>query len=152
MPPRRARSQRQVGLALGFRSGLEEDIAAQLRTQGVHFDYESLRIPFVPSPKPRRYTPDFVLHNGIIIESKGRFLTEDRQKHKLIKAQHPDLDIRFVFSNSNTRISKQSQTTYAVWARTHGFLFSDVRVPLSWLREPRNERSLAAILRITEGL
>ena len=32
-----------------------------------------------------KYTPDFVLPNGIIIEAKGIFEREDRQKHLLIK-------------------------------------------------------------------
>lgn len=148
MAARRSLTQGQVGLLQGFRSGLEEAVAAQLRTEGIHFDYESLRIPFVPSAKPRRYTPDFVLANGIIVETKGRFETDDRQKMKLIKQQHPDLDIRFVFSNSRARISKQSKTTYGVWSASNGFPYADVRVPTSWLREPPNPASLAAIERL----
>jgi hypothetical protein len=147
--PRKPRTAAQVGAALGFRSGLEDVVAEQLRAEGIPFDYESVRIPFVPSAKPRRYTPDFpLMHNGIVVETKGRFLTEDRQKHKLIKEQHPDIDIRFVFSNSRQRISKQSQTTYALWCQSHGFKFADVRIPVAWLREPPNEKSIAALRRL----
>ena len=51
-----------------------------------------------------KYKPDFVLPNGIIIETKGQFLSSDRTKHKLIAKQNPLLDIRFVFSNPNTKI------------------------------------------------
>lgn len=94
----------------------------------------------------RHYTPDFdFLSNGIIIESKGRFVTSDRKKHLLVKRQHPDLDIRFVFSRSSTRISKQSKTTYAVWAAAKGFQFADRLIPPAWFAEPPNVRSLAAI-------
>ena len=38
------------------------------------------------------------------IEGKGRFLTVDKQKSLLVKNQYPNLDLRFVFSNSKTRI------------------------------------------------
>ena len=83
----------QVGLLYGFRSGLEEAIAGNLTSKGVGFTFEELVIPYTKPERPAKYTPDFVLENGIIIESKGRFLTEDRQKHLLIQKQHPHLDI-----------------------------------------------------------
>lgn len=74
-----------------------------------------------------------MLANGIVVETKGRFITADRQKHLLVKAQHPDLDIRFVFSNSRTRISKTSKTTYADWCRKYGFMFADKSIPPEWM-------------------
>lgn len=126
---------RQVGLKYGFRSGLEETIAEQLTSKGVGFSFEELVIPYVKPEKPAKYTPDFVLANGIIIESKGRFLTEDRQKHLLVKKQHPEYDIRFVFSNSRTKISKRSKTTYADWCEKNGFLYADKEIPDAWLKE-----------------
>lgn len=126
----------QVGLTYGFRSGLEEAIALSLTSKGVGFTFEELVIPYIKPERPAKYTPDFVLENGIIIESKGRFLTADRQKHLLIKKQHPHLDIRFVFSNSRARISKRSTTTYADWCAKHGFTFSDGDIPDTWLKEP----------------
>lgn len=130
------RTQREVGLIYGFRSGLEEAIANNLTSKGVGFTFEELVIPYIKPEKPAKYTPDFVLQNGIIVESKGRFLTEDRQKHILIKKQHPHLDIRFVFSNSRSRISKRSSTTYADWCVKHGFQYADKEVPDTWLAEP----------------
>lgn len=120
----------------GFRSGLEDKVADELKAKGHSFTYEKTKIEYVKPARKAKYTPDFVLENGIIVETKGRFLTEDRQKHLLVKAQHPDLDIRFVFSNSRTRISKQSKTTYGMWCETHGFLFSDKSIPTAWLHEP----------------
>lgn len=139
-----------MGLREGFRSGLEEHIAAQLAKHGITEGYEVLRIPFVQPTKPRKYTPDWVLPNGIILELKGRFVTADRQKHLFVQAQYPDLDIRFVFSNSRTRISKQSQTTYAKWCESKGFKFADRDVPLTWIDESPNNASLAAIKRLME--
>lgn len=119
----------------GFRSGLEERIAQELLEAGVGFTYEDRVIEYLKPAKVARYTPDFVLENGIIVETKGRFLTADRQKHLLIKKQHPELDIRFVFSRSKERISKQSKTTYADWCTKHGFIFADANIPEEWLQE-----------------
>lgn len=128
-------SAQQVALKYGFRSGLEEKIAADLTSKGVGFTYEELTIPYVTPAKPHKYTPDFVLPNGIIVETKGRFETADRQKHLLVKAQNPALDVRFVFSSSRTRISKRSTTTYAAWCEKNGFKFADKDIPDAWLRE-----------------
>ncbi|QFP93708.1 endonuclease I [Ralstonia phage P-PSG-11-1] len=126
----------QVSLKYGFRSGLEEKIAADLTSRGVRFTYEELVISYTKPAKTHKYTPDFVLPNGIIIESKGRFLSEDRAKHLLVKAQYPDLDVRFVFSNSKTKINKRSPTTYAMWCEKNGFQYADKAIPEEWLREP----------------
>lgn len=102
---------------------------------GVDSDYESITIHYTKPERKARYTPDFPLPNGIIIETKGRFLTADRQKHLLIKAQHPHLDIRFVFSSSKTKIGKQSKTTYASWCEKNGFKYADKSIPQEWLDE-----------------
>lgn len=131
-------TQRQIGLKHGFRSGLEESIANKLTSKGVSFTFEELVINYTKPEKPARYTPDFVLENGIVIESKGQFKTEDRQKHILVKAQHPEHDIRFVFSNSKTKISKRSTTTYGMWCEKHGFLYADKDIPDAWIKEKKN--------------
>jgi hypothetical protein len=133
------------GIAEGYRSGLEEKIADQLRVAGVVVEFESIRLPYVKPVKPQTYTPDFPLPNGIIVESKGRFVTADRQKHIAVKAAHPDADIRFVFSRSKATISKTSKTTYADWCIKHGFQFADKTIPMDWLAEEVNHASLAVI-------
>lgn len=112
------------------------------------FLYEGFKIPFQQPAKDRTYTPDYLLPNGIIIESKGRFLTADRQKHLWIQEQYPGLDLRFVFSNSKARISKQSKTTYGLWAETKGFQYADKLIPPTWLREPVNRESINALVEI----
>lgn len=133
---RRSVTPKERGIREGYRSGLEEQIAAQLETAGVAAKYEDpdSRIEYEVN-ETRRYTPDFILPNGIIIETKGRFVTADRKKHKLIKEQHPDLDIRFVFSNSRARISKISTTTYGMWCEKLGIPYADKRIPEAWLKE-----------------
>lgn len=122
-----------------FRSGLERQNARQLQLAGVPFRYEDEKIRYLKPAKNSTYTPDFIITTKsgkeIIIETKGRFLTADRQKHLLLQDQHPELDIRFVFSNSNTKISKGSKTTYAMWCESKGFLYADKFTPKEWLEE-----------------
>ena len=138
----------EAGLKHGWRSGLEDKVGAFLDKVSVPFEYEETVLPYEVPSRLAKYTPDFVLENGIIIETKGRWVTADRQKMALIKEQHPDLDIRMVFSRSSTRISKTSKTTYGDWCRKHGFPFADKLPPLEWLLEPPNVASLAALERI----
>lgn len=135
MSSRRQLTQQQAGLVHGFRSGLEEKVAAQLEGLGIDFGYENKKIKYTQPAKSRTYTPDFILPNGIIVETKGRFTTQDRMKHLMIKECHPDLDIRFVFTNSNSRISKTSKTTYAAWCIKYGYQYADKLIPEEWLDE-----------------
>jgi len=82
----------------------------------------------------RHYVPDFILPNGIYIEVKGYLRSEDRKKMILVKKQHPDIDLRLIFQRASNRIYKKSKTTYADWARKHGFIYADNgRVPREWL-------------------
>lgn len=141
---RPTRTSKSLGIAHGYRSGLEEQVARQLAAAGVDAAYEASKIEYVKPEKKAKYTPDWVLPSGIVIETKGRFLTEDRQKHLLIQKQHPHLDIRFVFSNSRARISKTSPTTYAMWCEKNGFKYADKFIPPAWLTEnpmKKNEAS-----------
>lgn len=132
---RRTFSPREVGLKYGFRSGLEEKIADQLKAAGISYRFEEDAIEYLKPARTARYTPDFVLPNGIVIETKGRFVTEDRQKHIQVKAQHPLIDIRIVFSNSRSRISKKSATTYGMWCERQGIKYADKIIPAAWLAE-----------------
>ena len=127
-------SIRAIAIKNGYRSGLEDKISKQLEEAGVPFKYEKFKIKYSLN-EVRTYTPDFELTNGIIIESKGRFVVADRKKHLLIQKQHPELDIRFVFSNSRAKISKVSKTTYGDWCDKHGFLYADKLIPVEWIKE-----------------
>lgn len=123
----------RAGFKYGYRSGLEDRISKQLKSLSVPVKYEEMKIKYAIN-EVRTYTPDFELPNGIIIESKGRFVVADRKKHLLIKKQHPDLDIRFVFSNSKAKINKGSKTTYGMWCDKHGFLYADKLIPEEWIK------------------
>lgn len=165
---------RYHGIAAGYRSGLEESTAENLRQRGVEAEYEKHKVKYIVPAREATYTPDFVfgklscvcprcggsgkieeipdsnrvpaiwrctkcggqgeILSGLIVETKGRFTAADRKKHLLIKEQHPDLDIRFLFQRSASRLSKKSKTTYADWCRKHGFQFADKVVPEEWLK------------------
>ena len=124
--------RRRHAIRNGYRSGLEDDISVDLKKRGVSFKYETLKIKWTLLEN-KTYTPDFILPNGIIVESKGRFVATDRKKHLKVKEQHPSLDIRFVFSNSRGKINKGSRTTYGDWCDRHGFIHADKRIPDEWL-------------------
>ena len=122
------------GIKHGYRSGLEDRISEQLKSLGVPFKYEEFKIKYEVN-EVRTYTPDFELPNGIIVESKGRFVAADRKKHLLVQRQFPKLDIRFVFSNSKGKISKGSKTSYADWCDKHGYIYADKLIPEEWIKE-----------------
>ena len=126
-------SKKAVAAKYGFRSGLEMDIDASLKNQGIDGEYEQHIIEFIKPETKHKYHPDFKLPNGIFVETKGRFLVDDRKKHILIKKQYPELDIRFLFQNSKTKISKGSKTSYADWCDKHGFQYADKVIPEDWL-------------------
>lgn len=114
---------------------LEVRIAKALKALAIPFLYEPAWLHYVKPARKAKYKPDFVLPNGIVIEAKGRFDSEDRQKMILIKQTYPLLDIRFVFSNPLARISKLSKTTYAMWCERYGFPYWAKEVPDPWLKE-----------------
>mgnify|MGYP003607710498 CR=1 FL=1 len=141
--PRRAAGGKAIKRITAYRSGLEAKLAAQLASIGVEVLYEDKGsvIKYETPAENHRYTPDFVLPNGIVIESKGIFDSADRKKHLLIRAHHPDIDIRFVFSRSKAPIYKGSPTSYAAWCAKHGFQYTDRLIPPAWLDEPRKENT-----------
>ena len=128
-----------------YRSGLEDVISDQLKALGIPVIYEKHLIRYSIPESQHRYTLDFVLPNGIIVETKGRFTPKDRQKMALVVIQHPDLDIRMVFSNSKTKLSKASKTTYAMWCDKHNIRYADKTIPLEWIQEPSIPTKIALI-------
>ena len=138
-------------LRAAYRSGLEVAIAAALALAGINGRYEQATIPFTQPAKQRKYTPDFVLPNGIIIESKGLFEGADRLKHEWVKEQHPALDIRFVFSNPGAKLYKGSPTTYADWCLKRGFKFAKKEIPTEWLTEPADPHRVQAVETFLRG-
>jgi hypothetical protein len=127
-----------------YRNKLEKSVGEQLTSAGVSFKYEPHTLPITIPARQSTYLPDFKADNApIIIESKGYFYngSTDRKKLLLVKEQHPELDIRIVFSNASKKIYKNSPTTYGAWATANGFVWADGgKVPEAWLKEMKGTK------------
>ena len=118
---------------LKYRSKFELELAKKLGNNKVKFEYETKKFLYIP--KPRTYTPDFYLPDTeIYIEAKGHLDKADRVKMALVKEQHKDLDIRFVFMNARNKIYKGSKTTYADWCNKHDFRWAEGAIPTEWYK------------------
>lgn len=113
-----------------FRSKFEASVALSLQKRGLSFHYEGRALPYRIEAV---YTPDFILPNGVIVETKGLFDQDDRRKMAAVKAQHPALDIRLCFMDANVKLSRAPRAlTYWQWAERHGFLWCEGHIPTSW--------------------
>lgn len=108
--------------------------------------YESRYLTYKIPESVHKYTPDFILSNGIIIEAKGLFEADDRKKHLLIKQQYPHLDIRFVFSNPRNKLYKGSKTTYADWCDKYGFKYASKTIPPAWFKERKKKNGAVGLI------
>ena len=125
---------RKNAIKHGYRSGFEHKVADQLNEQKIKFKYETTVIDYIKPQTEHTYTIDFTLPNGILVETKGRWVAEDRKKHLLIKKQHPNLDIRIVFMSGKTKIRKGSKTTYGDFCDKNGIIWAEKNIPESWLK------------------
>ena len=103
----------------GYRNRLEARVGAVLPPE---YEYESTYLPYTLA---HRYLPDFIDPvSKRIVEVKGRFPASDRAKMKAIRQQHPDYSIEIRFQEPNTKIAKNSKTTYAMWCEKNGIAWS----------------------------
>ena len=123
----------QAGRKHGFRSGLEKDFIKLLESYSIEPNYESKKLEYIVPESKHVYTPDFPVSPHIVIETKGRWVLEDRQKMLLIIKQYPDIDFRIVFYNANQKIKKGSKTSYADWCDKHGIKWANKTIPSEWL-------------------
>jgi hypothetical protein len=122
-----------------FRSGFEKKIAKFLLNKA-EFEYEPFSIPYQVPIKKKRYTPDFVLANGVIVEAKGKLDRETREKMLLVTQQNPDKDIRLLLMRDN-KISKTSKTRYSDWCEKNNIKYAvseQGHVPEEWMKEKKD--------------
>lgn len=113
-----------------YRSKFEQQVAGSLNKRGLAFAYESQALTYTITAT---YTPDFVLPNGVLVETKGLFTPEDRRKMLAVKAQHPDKDIRLCFMRADTKLSRRpGALSYWQWAERHGFIWCEKQIPTTW--------------------
>ena len=124
---------RSNAIKYGYRSGFEHKISEQLEELNIDPKYEQTVIKYTVPERQSKYTVDFTLPNGILVETKGRWTTEDRKKHLLVKEQYPELDVRILFQSPKTKIRKGSKTSYADLCDKHGIQWAEKKIPESWL-------------------
>lgn len=120
------------------RSKLELKFEEILKDFEVEYDYEVTKIPYTIPESKHIYTVDWTLLNGMLLETKGYLRDhQERYKYVLLKQQHPDLDLRFVFDNPNKLVGGTKQT-HGAWATKYGFKWcgiKDVEQIHSWVKE-----------------
>lgn len=116
-----------------FRSKYEETVYNNTIEAGFEVEYETCQLQYLLKGN---YYPDFILANGVIVETKGYFDSRSRAKMIAVKKANPDADIRMLFMNSKTKIRKGSKTSYADWCEKYGFPYAEgSHIPLKWLKE-----------------
>ncbi len=134
-----------IGKTIKVKSKLEIKLSEILNNTGVTWAYEVTKIPYTIPESDHQYTVDFTLSNGLLIEGKG-YLSDHKERYKyvLIKEQHPDIDLRFVFDNPN-KLCGGTKMTHAKWAEKYGFRYcsiKDTEQIESWLKE-KNVKDLS---------
>jgi hypothetical protein len=116
-----------------FRSKYEAAVAASLVKRGLDCKYEAKGFGYTIRAT---YTPDFFLPNGVIVETKGHFSSDDRRKMLAVKSQYPLLDIRLCFQNAQVKLSKAPKSlAYWQWAERHGFPWCQGHIPTTWFTD-----------------
>jgi len=77
-------------LGIGFRSAWEANIARILNYLGALWEYETKSFLLKDEQYSGYYFPDFILPNNIIIEVKGFWSNNSRQKVRLFNLQFPE--------------------------------------------------------------
>jgi len=111
----------RAGKTYKVRSRLEVTLGSILNNIGTDWEYEVTNIKYKIPESNHTYKVDFTLGNGTLIEGKG-YLSDhaERTKYILLKEQHPDLDLKFVFANPNKKCGGMKMT-HGEWATKHKF-------------------------------
>ena len=118
-----------------YRSKFEESVKNKAVSEGLEdITYESDILEYLWPERKAKYTPDYKLPNGIYIECKGILDRETRKKHLLVREQHPDKELRFIFMR-NSRLYKGSKTTYGEWCDKNNFKWALNKIPKEWYYE-----------------
>lgn len=120
------------------RSKLEENFEYLLNDLQVQYNYENIKLTYTIPESKHTYLIDWSLPNNIYVETKG-YLSDhkERTKYLLIKEQYPELDLRFVFMDSNKPCGG-AKYSHGTWATKHGFLYcgiKDMEIIKQWVQE-----------------
>lgn len=139
MPKRRIKRDLTYN-GVTYKSGFEKAIAQGLTENDIRFEYEkqAWRYPYSIKAascsecgskhvvKIRKYTPDFFMWSedwskGIVLETKGRLMTNDRTiiTHAAAYAVEHGIDYRLLFQR-DAKLPLKKTPTYLAWAESIG--------------------------------
>lgn len=135
-----------------YRTEFEAITAEQLLSRNVSFDYEPARLRYQDKDGRKRIVMlDFHLkpqsndpHGGMFVEAKSLLKHEHLARYEKLKAQRPDLDIRFVFEEPDKIITHyrvddgeggSMSVSYSEWCDMNGFKWNGDTIPTAWLKE-----------------
>ena len=110
-------------------------VMADLDVRDIPYGYEPEKLGYYVE---RHYIPDLSV-GKMIVELKGYLRQDSQRKMKAIKAQYPDLDVRFVFQKASATIQGAkkrkdgSKMTCGEWADRQGFVWAEGTIPKEWL-------------------
>lgn len=128
------RAKPTIHNGIKFRSKFESEVAKQLEAADMPYEFETQTVIYVEPANTRKYIPDFILNNGIMVEAKGRWTVHDRKKIVLVIEQNPKLDLRMLFQRDHF-LNKGSKTRYSKWCEKRGIKYAVGSVPQEWLDE-----------------
>lgn len=125
-----------------YRSGLEGKMATLLKGLRVDFKYED-KTQILHYERPatfHKYYPDWIVE-GMVLETKGIWLPDDREKILFVIGQNPGIDLRMVFQNPKLPIYKGSKTTYAMWCDKKKIKWGTLADVPQWIKDKKNDQS-----------
>ena len=139
---KRARRKQRTRTTDGYRSLFEFNTSKKLKHEQRKYKYVwSYETDYIEYHKPvthHKYTPDFTvtMDDGRVwyLETKGLWDPADRKKHKLLKEQRPDIDIRIYFMKDNP-INRGSKTKYSDWCRKNNITCCVGELNMEWFEQ-----------------
>lgn len=143
------RQARKGAYAAGYRSVFELRVNTWMKEEGLDIPYEPEKIAYVVPASNHKYTPDWKVGN-VVFEGKGYFPPAERKKLLHIIESNPDITVRMVFQNAQTKINKRSKTSYADWCDKHNIEWVDFTRDkeklLEWFKPKGRGRKKKAVL------
>lgn len=132
-----ARQKKKKGYPAPYKSGLEHRLHTGAMKHALYEpDWGKTQYTII-----KNYVPDFIHEDEpfILYEAKGRFRTFDEAKKYIhVRDSNPEVTIRFIITNPNSRAYPQTEMTMGDWLTKHGFEWcTETEVPPEWTK-PKN--------------
>ena len=119
MPKTKARSKSPKRTPR-LKSKFEKRFYEEITRLGFEFSYETDALKY---RLDLLYKPDWKVHDGLYLETKGKFDYAERRKILAVQHANPDKEVRMVFMR-NQKLGKNSKMTYGEWCDKHGIKWS----------------------------